>query len=133
MSVTSRARAAAREKEQFEARSAYWRAKQESNARELTLWYARQGINEAQREALHEAAVVKWEESKAANGYEPVPHWVIPIGDALVNPEYFHPPTAEINGKPSPVLSVQAFHHTLPIEGVTFQRVALGEPWVRAA
>lgn len=63
---------------------------------------------------------------------EPVPHWVLPIGEALVNPDYFSPPTAEMNGKPSPILTVRAFHHSLdPVLGVTFERVALGSPWVR--
>lgn len=65
---------------------------------------------------------------------EPVPHWVLPVGEALVNPDYFSPPTAEMNGKPSPILTVRAFHHSLdPVLGVTFERTALGSPWVRTA
>ena len=66
--------------------------------------------------------------------YEPVPHWVLPIGESLVNPDYFYPPTAEMNGKPSPILTVRAFHHPLtPVTGITFDRPALGAPWVRVA
>lgn len=65
---------------------------------------------------------------------EPVPHWVLPIGESLLNPDYFSPPTAEMNGKPSPILTVRAFHHSLdPVLGVTFDRVGLGSPWVRTA
>lgn len=65
---------------------------------------------------------------------EPIPHWVLPLGESLVNPDYFSPPTAEIDGKPSPVLTVRAFHHSLdPVLGVTLNRAALGAPWVRVA
>ena len=65
---------------------------------------------------------------------EPVPHWMLPVGEALVNPDYFSPPTAEMNGKLCPILTVRAFHHSLdPVLGVTFERAALDSPWVRAA
>ena len=65
---------------------------------------------------------------------ESLPHWLLPIGGALSDPDYFYPPTAILNGKPSPVLSVRAFHHSLdPVLGVTFDRVALGAQWVRTA
>lgn len=56
---------------------------------------------------------------------------MLPVGGVLDNPNYFYPPTAEINGKLSPVLTVVAFHATLPKEGIVFERRDLGEPWIR--
>ena len=41
---------------------------------------------------------------------EPIPHWVLPIGEALVNPDYFSPPTAQ----PAPFSRPARPHSTRP-------------------
>ena len=132
MSATSRAKAAARDAERADQQI---EARYTDQQRKLSEWFAQQGITPEQRTLMTESAAAQFDTEKAANPpHEPIPHWVLPIGESLVDPDYFYPPTAILNGKPSPVLSVRAFHHSLtPILGVTFDRVALGAPWVRTA
>lgn len=113
MSAASRARAAEKERQKWLDLLAHNRAK-------LADWLAK---NPARFPPRPEGVPM-----------EPVPHWMLPVGESLVNPDYFSPPTAEINGKLAPVLSVRAFHHSIdPVLGVTFDRAALGAPWVRTA
>lgn len=58
------------------------------------------------------------------------PHWTLPLGGALA-PDYFSPPTHLRNGVPDPVLTVTAFHATLPRAGWVFERAGLGAEWRR--
>jgi hypothetical protein len=95
-------------------------------------WLDKHGFTAEQRAVMKAEASARYNERAKIAPFEPVPHWVLPIGEALVDPDYFYPPTAELNGKIAPVLSVRAFHHSIP-EGVTFERAALGAPWVRVA
>ncbi len=58
-------------------------------------------------------------------------HWTdLPIGGSL-DGGYFSPPTHLRAGQPDPVLSVTAFHITLPRAGIVLVRSGLGAPWVR--
>lgn len=49
------------------------------------------------------------------------------MGDTLIDPMYFNPPT---HNPASPILSVLAFHAQYP-QGRRFTRPALGGHWVR--
>lgn len=54
-------------------------------------------------------------------------HWLCALGDALFDPDYFHPPLPPTGG---PILRVTAFHRTYP-EGRLFERAAGGALWTR--
>jgi len=123
MSAASRAKAAEKERQSI-------LALLDTNRVKLAEWLAANTDPFATAARLESTARVFVEGQKI----EPIPHWVLPLGEPLVDPDYFSPPTAEINGKLAPVLSVRAFHHSLdPILGVTFERATLGAPWVRTA
>lgn len=123
MSAASRAKAA--EKAAQNALSLF-----ESRRKRLEDWLAK-NIDPTTAAANRASTERVFDESERI---EPIPHWVLPIGEALVNPDHFSPPTALLNEKPSPVLTVRAFHHSLdPVLGVTLERTALGAPWVRVA
>jgi len=118
MSATSRARAHERNIQII----ADFRA---SQAARLEAWWAAHYTLD-QRAALKAAA-----EAEHARGepQEPRPFWCLEVGEVLLCPHHWWPPTPP-DGKP--ILSLVAFHHSLP-NPVPFERTDLGAPWVRVA
>lgn len=57
-------------------------------------------------------------------------HWTCAIGDTVADPRYWHPP---LSHKGDASLKIVAFYFSLPRSGWTFERTALGQPWVRTA
>jgi hypothetical protein len=53
--------------------------------------------------------------------------WECSLNDALIDPAYFSPATHA-----HPILHVLAFHRDYP-QGRAFERIALGERWVRVS